>query len=55
MWAVFRKRIGKYVATESLILENQLVTEHGFRDNAFMKSSIGTLGGGDLYSVLSQL
>jgi hypothetical protein len=31
MWAVSRERIGKYVATERLILGNQLVTEHGFR------------------------
>jgi hypothetical protein len=30
MWAVSRKRIGKYVATERLTLGNQLVTEHGF-------------------------
>jgi hypothetical protein len=32
-------------------LENQTVAwelRHGFRDNAFMKSSNGTLGGGDL-------
>jgi hypothetical protein len=36
-------------------LENQIVVSeltHGFRDNAFMKSSNGTLGGGDLCSVL---
>jgi hypothetical protein len=30
MWAVSRKRIGKYVAKERLILENQLVTKYGF-------------------------
>jgi hypothetical protein len=28
IWAVSRKRIGKYVAAERLILGNQLVTEH---------------------------
>jgi hypothetical protein len=28
MWAVSRKRVGKCVATERLILGNQLVTEH---------------------------
>jgi hypothetical protein len=39
-------------------LENQTVArelKHGFRDNAFMKNRNGNLGGGDLYSVLSQL
>jgi hypothetical protein len=75
-WAVSRKRMGKHVATEMLILGNQLITEqfsmdtetesckhlenqtiaweltHGFRGNAFMKSSNGTLGGGGLCSVL---
>jgi hypothetical protein len=32
-----------------------LEVRHGFRDNAFMKNSNGTLGDGDLYSVLIQL
>jgi hypothetical protein len=39
-------------------IRNQTVASeltHGFRENAFMKSSNGTLGVGDLYSVLSQL
>jgi uncharacterized Fe-S radical SAM superfamily protein PflX len=30
IWAVSRKRIGKYVATERLILGYQPVTERGF-------------------------
>jgi hypothetical protein len=30
MWAVSRKRMDKHVGTERLILENELVTEHGF-------------------------
>jgi hypothetical protein len=79
MWGVSRKQTCKYVATERLILGNQLVTENGFhgykkwklltprnqtvaleltngfRDNAFRKSSSGTIRGGDVYSVLSQL
>jgi hypothetical protein len=64
MWTVSRKRIGKHVATERLIPENQLISKHGFqtvagelkycfRDNAFVKHSNGTLGGGDLCEVLS--
>jgi hypothetical protein len=32
MWAVSRKRMGKHVATERLILGNQLATEHGFHE-----------------------
>jgi hypothetical protein len=32
MWAVSRKRTGKYSAAERLILGNQLVTEHVFHD-----------------------
>jgi hypothetical protein len=30
MWVVSRERMGKYVATERLILGNQLITENGF-------------------------
>jgi hypothetical protein len=38
-------------------LENQTVAwelKYGFRENAFMQNINGTLGGGDVYSVLSQ-
>jgi hypothetical protein len=39
-------------------LENQIVAREltrGFRENAFMNNSNGTLRGGDLYSVLWKL
>jgi hypothetical protein len=55
-----RNKISRDTETESCKhLENQIFAleiRHGFRDNAFMKNNNGrTLGGGDLYSVLSQL
>jgi hypothetical protein len=44
--------------TKTESFRNQTVASeltHGFRDNAFMKNSTGTLEGGDLCSVLSQI
>jgi hypothetical protein len=31
MWAISRKRMGKYVVTDKFIPEYQLITEHGFQ------------------------
>jgi hypothetical protein len=50
LWAVSRKRIGKHVATERLILGNQVVTEHGF--HGYENGKLWTLRNGTVASEL---